>query len=220
MNISQFLELLFWFVPTILTIGTLVGIYHFPALSGAYKNLFLYLLICLLTDILSRIVGSIHGSNLILFIIFSIFEMIFFYYFFQKYLFKKENIKWKIIVVISTFYLLLELYFLSEVNPREFQTYSKSLTSLVSLLMTFDYLLIKLKDKTLNFRIIKFSSVFIIYQGLNLIILLPFNYLINVPSPVKFYFWLFLLIITLIFYGFIIIEIWKNGMRPKQLQHG
>jgi len=220
MNISQFLELLLWFVPTILTIGTLVGIYHFPALSGAYKNLFLYLLICLLTDIVCRIVGSIHGSNLILFIIFSIFEMIFFYYYFQKYLFKKENIKWKIIVVISTFYLLLELYFLSEVNPREFQTYSKSLTSLVSLLMTFDYLLIKLKDKTLNFRIIKFSSVFIIYQGLNLIILLPFNYLINVPSPVKFYFWLFLLIITLIFYGFIIIEIWKNGMRPKQLQHG
>ena len=220
MNISQFLELLLWFVPTILTIGTLVGIYHFPTLSGAYKNLFLYLLICLLTDIVCRIVGSIHGSNLILFIIFSIFEMIFFYYFFQKYLFKKENIKWKIIVVISTFYLLLELYFLSEVNPREFQTYSKSLTSLVSLLMTFDYLLIKLKDKTLNFRIIKFSSVFIIYQGLNLIILLPFNYLINVPSPVKFYFWLFLLIITLIFYGFIIIEIWKNGMRPKQLQHG
>lgn len=220
MNISQFLELLLWFVPTILTIGTLVGIYHFHTLSSAYKNLFLYLLICLLTDIVCRIVGSIHGSNLILFIIFSIFEMIFFYYYFQKYLFKKENIKWKIIVVISTFYLLLELYFLSKVNPREFQTYSKSLTSLVSLLMTFDYLLIKLKDKTLNFRIIKFSSVFIIYQGLNLIILLPFNYLINVPSPVKFYFWLFLLIITLIFYGFIIIEIWKNGMRPKQLQHG
>lgn len=220
MDFSRYIELLMWFFPIELALGITIGLYNYSILKTSSKNLFYYLLVSLITDVLSRIVGEIQDNNLVFYIIFSIFDLLFFYFFFQKYLFKKENIKWKIIVAISTLYLTLELYFLSEVNPSQFQTYSKSLSSLVILLMTFDYLLIKLKDKSLNNSIIKFSSVFIIYQGLNLILLLPFNYLINVPSPVKFYFWLFHLIITLIFYGFIIIEIWKNGMRPKQLQHG
>lgn len=216
MTFSYFVELLMWFVPFELLTGIMIGGYFYNSLEAPFKKLTFYLVICFITDISSRIVGEWQGSNLFLYIIFSLFELLFFFFFFQKYFFGKRKRKWRIFVLISTIYMLIELYLFIHINPGEFQTYSKSLSSFVILVMVFDFLFVKLKEKELTPSLLRYCSVFITYWSLSLILFLPFNFLINVQSSVKFYFWLFNLFLTLFFYGFIIQEIWKNGAKPKQ----
>jgi hypothetical protein len=60
----------------------------------------------------------------------------------------------------------------------------------------------------------------VIYFSLNLIFFLPVNFLINVASSVKFYFWSANLLLTISFYTFLCKEIWKNGSTRKRLRSG
>ncbi len=221
MTFSSFLEILMLLVPIELIFGIALGIYFYSYLKLPYKELTFYLAICLITDLLSRIAGDLLGSNLVFFIIFSIFELLFFYFFYQKHFsYNKKRLLMNAFVYLAVAYMLGELYYLLNTKPKEFQTYSRSLSSFVILVIIFDYLFKLLKSNNLKSNQLKQCSILIVYCSINLIFFLPFNFLINVHSSVKFYFWFFNLITTVVFYSLIIKEIWKNGSKQKLLQRG
>lgn len=221
MTFSSFLEILMLLVPIELIFGIALGIYFYSYLKLPYKELIFYLAICLITDLLSRIAGDLLGSNLIFFIIFSIFELLFFYFFYQKHFsYNKKRLLMNAFVYLAVAFMLGELYYLLNTKPKEFQTYSRSLSSFVILVIIFDYLFKLLRSNNLKSNQLKQCSVLIVYCSINLIFFLPFNFLINVHSSVKFYFWFFNLITTVVFYSLIIKEIWKNGSMQKLLQRG
>ena len=116
MDLSKYIEILSWIIPIELTFGLIIGIYLFPFLTKHYKSVFIYLNICLITDISSRIVGEIHGSNLYMYIIFSLIELVFFITYIQRYYLKRYNYIWIFGTILTAIYIGYELVALSQVN--------------------------------------------------------------------------------------------------------
>lgn len=220
MTFSSFLELSMWLVPLILISGIILGIYYYAAIELKYRYFILYFGICLLIDIVSRIAGNFYGNNLLFLVVFSLLELLFFYKFYRTCFFKRKVPRHFVATLIACIYMTGEIYLLSTTRPEEFQSYSKTLGSFIILLMIIDFLFEMLNKKQLNNDLLKFNSILIIYFSINLIFFLPVNFLINAPSYIKFYFWFVHLIVTILFYLFIMIGIWKNGVKRKLLQRG
>lgn len=220
MDLSDLIKFIMYLCPAILLFGIIIGCYHYKYLKREYKFLLLYLLICFLTDVSSRIVGEITKNNLIFIVLFSFFELIFFTTFYQVCFFKRKVRSVIIVSSIFGIYIIWEIFSLWNIPPAEFQTYSKTLSSFLIIFMAINYLLEKIEHKEKNNRVIMLNSVIIIFFSLHLIFFLPINFLINVPSFIKFYFWTTNFLLTLIFYAFLIREIWKNGSIQKQLRSG
>lgn len=219
MTFLYLLSSLTWLVPIILFFGLIVGAYFFDTLKIEYKYLLLYISVCLVIDILSRITGRMSENNLMFFLFYSLFELIFFYSFFRKFFFAR-NFLYYFVIPVAACYIIYEGYLLSNTQASEFQSYSKSLSSFVVLIMTIDSLFTMLKKNSLNLHLLKFYSLVFVYFSINLIFFLPINFLINAPSHIKFYFWFVHLVMTIVFYLFIVVEIWKNGVKQKPLQRG
>ncbi len=220
MSIADFLKFITYIAPLLLAAGVGIGLHYFKNLKKEYKYTLFYLLGCLITDVTARVVGEITKNNLIIIVLFSFFELIFFTVFYQICFFKRKV--WPVIIgsIIFSIYIVWEIFSLWNIPPAEFQTYSKTLSSFLIIFMAINYLLEKIEHKEKNNRVIMLNSAIIIFYSLHLIFFLPINFLINVPSVIKFYFWTANLLLTLIFYAFLIREIWKNGSTQKQLRSG
>lgn len=220
MSLTSVLEFLMWLVPVELVVGIVVGIFFFSWLQNKYRYLLFYLVICLCMDILGRILGEVYGNNLALIVVFSFLELLCFYFFFRACYFKRMVLRHFIMVFLASLYMATEIFMLYNVSVQEFQSYSKTLGSFIILLMVVDFLFERLKNRQLDYQVLKSNSMFIFYFAINMIFFLPINFLINVPSSIKFYLWCANLLVTILFYSFIVWEIWKNGLKQKQLRLG
>ena len=220
MTFNRFLSLATAFAPILLVFGLTLGAYFFRNLEKKYRFLLIYLAICFLTDILSRIVGELYGNNLIFIIIFSMLELAFFYVYYRLYFFRKAKPVYALITFFGLIYMCYEVFTLKDVSPEEFQPYSKVICSFIIIVMSISCLFEKMAEAQQETAVIKLNSAFVIYFSLNLIFFLPVNFLINVASSVKFYFWSANLLLTISFYAFLCREIWKNGSTRKRLQFG
>lgn len=214
MNFIIFLSVLTWFVPIILCLGILIGSYFFRLLDLENRYLVAYIVNCFAIDLISRLMGKISENNLIFFILFSMVELSFFYLLYLKVL-NVKGFLLHLLFFVSISYMGYEILCLDNANSLEFQSYSKSLCSFVILILTTLKLFDLLKDSSLMVGNLRFYSFVFIYYSVNLIFFLPFNFLINAPSLFKFYLWFLYLIITIVFYSFLVIKIWKNGVRQK-----
>lgn len=220
MTFNKFVSIATILVPILLFLGIVAGTYYYSYLDKKYRFLLLYFIICLCIDILSRIAGEIYDNNLIFIIIFSLLELLFFYFYYQTCFFKRRITTYAAITFIACGYMLYEMYALKDVSPLEFQPYSKVICSFIIIIMAIKYFFEKIAHEQQDNTTIKLNSVFVIYFSLNLIFFLPVNFLINVASSVKFYFWCANLLLTFAFYTFLSREIWKNGSTQKQLRSG
>lgn len=220
MTFFRFLSISTLSVPVLLLLGIIIGTYFYKFTETRYRFLLVYLAICFGTDVLSRIIGEIYGNNLLFILIFSLLELVFFTAFYLVCLFRRKEKKYILLTSAAVVFIIIELYLAGTSSPERFQPYSKVVGSFLILLMAISYLFEGIGKKQPDYSDMKLNSVFIIYFSLNLIFFLPLNFLINVPSSVKFYFWCFNLILTISFYVFLIREIWKNGSTRKQLQFG
>ena len=220
MSLASILEISMWLVPIELGLGIVLGIYFFSCLTTIYRYLLFYLVVCLGVDILSRVLGELYGNNLALIIVFSFFELMCFYFLFRRCYFKRRVLRHSIMVLLASLYMFGEIFLLYNVSVQEFQSYSKTLGSFVIVLMTVDFMFELVRGKNLNNRLLRANSIFIFYFSINMIFFLPINFLINVPSSIKFYLWYANLFVTVLFYSFIVWELWRNGLKQKQLQLG
>lgn len=205
--------------PITLSIGVCVGLILFKRLNGLHKSILLYLALMLSVDVTSRFMGS-SGNNLIVLPIFSLIELSFFVFFYNKYLLSRPN---KILIgigIAGALFIIAEIlqYFVfNTLNVKQFQPYAKVADNFIVIIMALVFFYQKMNSysetKWDNFKL---NIAILVFFTFNTIIFLPFNFLINESSGVKFYVWTGNLIILLLFYIYLTSLIWKNG-RVKQV---
>lgn len=219
MEVLQIAHILALLSPATLIIGIVVGIVLYNRLDKLHKSITAYLILMLCVDLLSRNIKYVLGNNLIILPLYSLIELGFFVYFYNKYLFTKSN-KFLIGVGIAGgIYIIAEifLYFVfNTLDVKQFQPYCKVIDNFIIIIMA----LLFFKQKISNFKELgwgnfRLNIVLLIFFTLNTIIFLPFNFLINGNSEVKFYFWMFHSVTIFLFYIFLIVEIWKNSKISK-----
>ncbi len=220
MSFYEILDILTYLIPILLFLGISAGIYYFKFIKFEYRFLLFYLTLCFVTDILGRVLGTLYDNNLILIIVFSFFELLFFSIFYQVCLYKRKILPYIVASTVSTLYILWEIISLWNTPPNEFQTYSRTLSSFLIIIMAINYLFEKIENKHKSNNIVKLNSVIIIFFSLHLIFYLPINFLINVPSSIKYYFWCANFFLIIAFYIYLGREIWRNGLTQKQLHSG
>lgn len=220
MTFNQILSIATLAVPFLLIGGIAVGLRLRKYLQRNYMYLVVYLIICLITDVLSRIVGGLYDNNLIFIVVFSLLELVFFYLYFRPSFTEKAANYYAVAVAFAVLYMVYELFFLRNVAPAAFQPYSKVIGAFLIIVMVLNCLFQTIKDDPFVQSVSNLNSIFVLYFSLNLIFFLPVNFLINVTSSVKFYFWCANFLLTLSFYTYLSHEIWKNGSTRKRLQPG
>lgn len=209
-----------WLTPIVLCYGIMVGVRFYKYLDKVHFFLVIYLVACFTVDIISRILAAIYNNNLISILIFSLLEVVIASVFYQVTFYKKRQPVFIMVTVGIILYMLWEIYTLSYKRPEEFQSYSKSLSSFFIVTMALHLLFDRLKKDRIDKTILNYNVVIISYFTLNMVFYIPINFLINVPSLVKFYFWLINYLLTTTFYILIISAVWKNGKIRKQLNYG
>ena len=170
-------------------------------------------------DLASRFLGG-SGNNLIILPLFSLIELAFFVFFYNKYLLNKANKILAGIGVAGALFIVAEIlqYFVfNTLNVKQFQPYAKVADNFIVIIMALVFFYQKMNSysetKWDNFKL---NIAILIFFTFNTIIFLPFNFLINESSGVKHYFWIGNLVMLLLFYIYLTSLIWKNG-RVKQV---
>lgn len=219
MDFEEIIKYLPKITPLLLVVGLLIGIIRFRFLNGIHRSLLLYFLLMLIIDLAGRILKAYFGMNLILFPIYSLVEMCFFIYFYKRHFLKSANLFISLLGISGALFIFGEIlyYFVfNEFNPKQFQPYSKVVDNFVVILIVMRFLYEKInkfqETKWDNFPL---NIVVLAYFTLNLIFLLPFNFLVNESTGIKFYFLYTNIVLMVVFYIYLICSVWKNG----RLQH-
>lgn len=219
MKIYKFAEMLTYASPIILLIGICIGIYYFKYLHYIYRVLYFFLSANLGIDLLSRYLASMSHNNLFLFIVISLVELVSFSFIYY-YIIKKKKII-GLITVIGFGYVLTETFSTNFQNIFTFQSYSKVVTSFLIVLMVLIYFTEVLsREYKISIPLINLNLLIMAYFTLELILLLPLNFLINSNQESIYYLWLLRTLILLIFYIIIIHFLWNHGRNQKQLHCG
>lgn len=221
MSVFELLDKLTLLSPVVLLLGLIIGSYYFTYLDKAFKVLTVYLLVAFLTDISSRIYGSIVGNNLIFILLFGFFELLIFGLFYWFLLDRKKNPMLIAGFVLCMGYIVWEIISLESVETDQFQSYARVVDSFYVIFLAVFFFFEKLqKGPHIERDFLFLNSIVLIFFALNFVFLLPINFLVNQSNKVIFIFWTFNLFITITFYTVISLSIWKNGKIRKSLQFG
>lgn len=208
-------------IPLILVIGLSVGLYYYNVLDGIHKSLFFYLFLMLITDYVSRFFSQ-DGNNLIILIVYSFVELLAVAYFYYKYMFKNKHKLVLVMSIMAMLYIMGELFFnlFFNVNVQHFQPYAKIADNFVIILLALSFLYEKVSTyKESRWDNFTLNITVLVFFTLSALIFLPFNFLVNEKSGVKFYFLTGNVVLLLFFYGFLTWLIWKNGRQNKLISH-
>lgn len=206
-----------WIVP-ILLCGTCISLYLFRLLDKSYQRvLFIYLLISLIFDLLSRYWSYKYLQNINLIAAFAIAEILIFHFYYNK-IQPKNNRIWISIALIC--YLCVDMFFIQSRSIDNFQTYSRSVSACYIVFSSIYYYIQIIKYDNLQLELIQLNNVIIIYYALNVILYLPINYILNVPLEVNLTLWIFKIILLLLFYTYLWKHLWTYGKKKKLYQNG
>ncbi|SDE45504.1 hypothetical protein [Ulvibacter litoralis] len=219
MKISKLAESLTYASPVILLIGICIGVYYYKYLQYIYRVLFFFLAVNLGIDLLSRYLASMSHNNLFLFIVISLVELVTFSFIYYHIIEKKKIIV--LLTVIGLGYVLTETLSTNFQNIFNFQSYSKVVSSFLVVLMVLIYFIeVLYREYKISIPLINLNLLIMAYFTLELILLLPLNFLINGNQESIYYIWLLRTLILLIFYIIMIHFLWNHGKNQKQLRCG
>lgn len=212
MSIRQIADILTLTSPIVLVVGILIGFIIRHKLSRLSKYVLLYFVMALAADGISRILATQFGNNLIMIPLYGLLEILYFlilYYFILKIV--KSNL-WLALLLMTLSFTIYETINSLNVEPANFNSYSRVMAAICIVLSAIAYYIknIKLNIKNITGELRLNTFIFIFYS-LNLLFFLPLNFLINLDSEVKYYFWIANLLITILFYISLIYWIWKHG---------
>ncbi|MXN91088.1 hypothetical protein GR160_07580 [Flavobacterium sp. Sd200] len=175
----------------------------------------------LLVELSGRLLGEIYNNNLIVLPLFSLIEMIFFLYFYNKFLFIKPN---KLIMVAGILAILfivgetLQYFVFNTLDTKQYQPYAKVIDNFVIIIMALYFFYQKINNfnetRWGNFRL---NTAILIVFTFNSLVFLPFNFLINESSGIRFYFWTGNLLLLVFFYIYLISLIYINGRANRKI---
>lgn len=215
MTIAEIVILLTLFSPSILAIGICIGFYFYKYLNTIHKSITWYLVLMLLVDITSRIMGY-YGNNLIVLLVYSLLELLLFVLFYYKFLFKTRHRFIMGLSIVAILYIFWEILILRKIEAQQFQSYAKVTDNFVIITLALAFFHEKINIfKELKWDNFRLNAVILVFFSVNMLFFLPINFLINETSGLNHYFWLSNLVITILFYLFLITSIWKNGRIRK-----
>lgn len=197
--------------PLILSIGIIGGCFHYHKLNVVCKTLFFYLIASLTIDISARLLANSSDNNLILWIFLSAIELLSFTLIYYHFLTRH---KWlaKFFFALGLIFIFYEITTIDFDQSNTFQSYAKVVSSfIVSILVLFYFFNYLNKTANLQWSKVRIHLIIFFYFTLNVILLLPINFLINQASGITIYIWYLYLTTTLAFYTYITLFIWKNG---------
>lgn len=217
MFIRELLYLLTWISPVVLIIGVIIGSYYYKQLDQVRKLIFVYLIGALLFDILSRVIGLYFmKNNLILIPLFSLFELPMFTYIYARHLTKQYAIAMYIISSLASLFIINECFTANSADLQNFQSYSRTLGAFLIVLYSLTYYIenfFQISEEVQSKM--RINTLILGFFSLNLIFLLPINFLINASSPLRFYLLFGNLFLTIVFYLTLTISLWRNGKTQK-----
>lgn len=221
MNIAEISAHLAILSPIITCIGSIVGIAFFKRLSIINKNLTVYIILLFIADIASRII-RIDGSNFIILPLYSVLELGFFIWFYNKVLLNKTRKGLVLLGILGGVYIIGEtvLHFIfNDVNTKQFQPYAKVVDNFIIIIMALCFYLEKINNfKHVNWKLFRMNTVILSFFTLNVIVFLPFNFLVNENTGLKYYFWLVNIISLILFEIYIVFSVWQNAVQKKIVQ--
>ena len=205
----------------LLILSLIIGIFFYKNFDRIRRVIVFYVVLMLFTEIVSYYVGMTYGSNHMIFPLYCIVELSFLIYLFKKHLFKKYHIITTALGVLGVLYILYEFiynFIYHQVSPQEYQPYAKVVDNFVIIIFSLTYLLEKMttynESRWDNFSL---NIGLLIYFTLSTIFYLPFNFLVNETTGLKFYFWICNNVLICFFYIFLIIEMYKNARKKRRL---
>lgn len=218
MTTKLLVEAMTYSLPLLLLAGLVLTSMWFTALDNIHRLFFCYLSMALLVDILSRFFGIFLRNNLLLIPLFGLLELGFFTVLYWRFFLQKQPRILLIVPLAALGFIVWETSLGSWLTPERFHAYSRVVDPIAVVFMCM-----------LHFREIgdafpvpaermRLNSGILLFFSLNMVFFLPVNFLINVPAQLKFWFWLANFFLTLLFYAFLIREIWKNGKTQRSLQ--
>lgn len=221
MDIAEISAHLAVLLPIVTFIGSIIGIVYFKTLSSINKNLTVYLILLFIADIASRII-RIDGSNFIILPLYSLLELCFFIWFYNNVLLNKRRKGLMLLGFLGIMYIIAEIvmYFIfNEVNTKQFQPYAKVVDNFIIIIMALYFYLEKIKSfKDVNWKLFRMNTILLSFFTLNVIVFLPFNFLVNENTGLKYYFWLVNIISLILFQMYIVFSIWQNARQQKIVQ--
>lgn len=205
--------------PFCLIIGVLFGLFYYRSIDRENRLIWIYLIICLFFDFISRYIGSITGNNLFLWPLFSLTELLVFTKFYQGFIKKSKIILGLLLLGIG--YILFEIGYIDGANVKGFQSYARIVTSFLIVIMVLSKIIWQVKtDQNISKGKQHLNNVILIVFSLNVLLLLPMNLLINGSSSLITAIWMTYLSVTVLFYIYLSYSIWKNGKNRKLLSYG
>lgn len=215
MKIYGYIDIFTYISPVILGIGVIFGLYNYKKLDKINKLIFVYLLVSLLIDFTARYLGYIKANNLILWPLLSILELFVFSKIYQDYS-KRQNLI-SFLFGVGALYVIAEIIYVDTYNITKYQSYSKVVSSIFIVFMVLIYIFDRINEELKSVKSnLYLSIVVLIYFSLNVVLLLPMNFLINEGSDLTLYIWLVYIIVTIMFYSFLNYLIWKSGRNQRQ----
>lgn len=221
MDFYEFIDTLTFLAPAASFTGVAAGIYYYRFLNPVYKMIGLYLIIALATDIFSRLYVLNYDNNLVFILIFSLLELLIFVCLYLIFFLQQQRKLMLIVASAGVLFIIWEIFSLRFIQVEQFQSYSKVVDTFLIILLSIAFFFEKIKAyDSKQWKLFRLNSIILTFFSLNLIFFLPLNFMINENSGLKFYFWLANLIITILFYIFLTLEIWRNGLTRKRLRSG
>lgn len=219
MSIVEAIEIALYVSPITLLLGVSLGLYYFKYLEPAYRVLLIYFGIALLADVVSRLLSLLYNDNLILIPIFALVEMVIFSWLYYRYLLPGSRALVAIVVLVASCFILTDIFYAIGEAPVSFQSYGMVIDHLAITLLAFLYFKNVLTSDAAGERpYMSFNAAVFLFFSVTMLFYLPVNFLVNVDSEVKFYFWALNFVFTVIFYTYLTYLIWKNG-RTRRLSY-
>lgn len=212
----QLIDVLTFSSPIILFLGTIVG-FIAGGLPVRLRLLHVYLISALVVDLLSRIPQlRFYESNLILLPVFHGIEITLFTLIYRDFFQGKLRSLVTILGAVIAFGYLLAACgaFVGEFETLNlFAVHASSIGVLVfCFLYLFDRFRAAELPDPLYFRL---NGVFLFYFATKLVFYIPVVFYIWANSELKFYFWLFYLLVTFGFYLYLTLLLWRFGRTVK-----
>ncbi|MFL9842846.1 hypothetical protein [Flavobacterium rhizosphaerae] len=201
--------------------GFFIGMLFYKRLNGFYRSLSIFLGLMLIIELAMRLLGNILGYNYIFQPYYAITEIAFFIYFYNKYLLSK---KYKALLALQVFICVYDMaeilyYAFNPVSPAQFQSYGKPLGNFLVIIMVLTYFYEKINSFDAHrAKHIGFNLMVFLYFSCSTLVFLPFNFMLNESTGIKFYFWTFNAVLIFIFYSYLCLQIIKNLLMARDLK--
>lgn len=207
-------EYLLYSIPLISFSACFIGVYFYQHLTGKSKLVLLYLFLCLIFDLIGRVMEFTHHNNLILVPIFGALELIVFSLIYHKFM-----LKWnKPLIVVNAVALLVVLTDSALLDPFELSSFHSvgrivdGFFILILCISCFYYFMIDEASATRS--IVWFNAITFLFFTINFLWFLVVNFLINAMGESIFYLWVINIIATPLFYLYLTFYLWKNRIQP------